>query len=161
MNENQLSKNIIYYRKKKGLSQEKVAEYIGVSRQAVTKWENNISRPSSDNLFKLAQLFGISVDVLLNNERKGELSPQIKISTGKAPWIFIGISILCIFIYSICSILLDIFNVGTFICMFVLCIPIQLFMHIYFTYAINNDSFSGIAGFDDKIEYNIDEIKKC
>lgn len=35
----------------------------------------------------------------------------------------------------------------------------QLFLHIYFIYAINSDSFSVIAGFDDKIEYNIDEIK--
>ena len=50
MSENQLAENLIYYRKKKGLSQEKVSEYMDVSRQAVTKWEANISRPSSNNL---------------------------------------------------------------------------------------------------------------
>ena len=37
MNENQFAENLMYYRKKKGLSQEKVAEYLEVSRQAVTK----------------------------------------------------------------------------------------------------------------------------
>ena len=61
MSGNQLAKNIIYYRKKRGLSQEKVSEYMGVSRQAVTKWENDVSRPSSDHLIKLAQLFEVEV----------------------------------------------------------------------------------------------------
>lgn len=65
--QNQLGENIAIFRKEKGLSQEKVAEYMSVSRQAVTKWENNISRPSSDNLIKLAELFDVSVDALLGN----------------------------------------------------------------------------------------------
>ncbi len=43
MNKNQLAENLMYYRKKKGLSQEKVSEYLEVSRQAVTKWEANFS----------------------------------------------------------------------------------------------------------------------
>ena len=68
MNQNQLGDNIARYRKEKGLSQEKVAEYMEVSRQAVTKWENNISRPSSENLIKLAEFFGVSMDELLRGE---------------------------------------------------------------------------------------------
>ncbi len=50
MKQNQLGENITRFRKEKGLSQEKVAEYMAVSRQAVTKWESNISKPSSDIL---------------------------------------------------------------------------------------------------------------
>ena len=65
--QNQLGENIAIFRKEKGLSQEKVAEYMAVSRQAVTKWESNISKPSSDNLIKLAELFDVKVDVLLGN----------------------------------------------------------------------------------------------
>lgn len=160
MSENQLAKNIMYYRKKRGLSQEKLSEYMGVSRQAVTKWENALSRPSSDNLIKLAKLLNVSVDVLLDNEEQENLSVQVKISMGKTPWFFIGISVLCIFAYVISSVLLNNFNIGTLICMFILCVPIQLFLHIYFSNVINNDSFIGIAGFDDKIEYNICEVKK-
>lgn len=160
MSENLLAKNIMYYRKKKGLSQEKVSEYMGVSRQAVTKWENDISRPSSDNLIKLARLFEVSVEVLLDGEDREETSAQTKISTGKMPWIFIGISVLCICAYVINSALLSIFSMGTLICMFVLCLPIQVFLHIYFSNAIAHDSFNGIAGFDDRIEYNYCEVKK-
>ena len=160
MNKNQLAENIMYYRKKKGLSQEKVAEYLNVSRQAVTKWEADNSRPTSDNLIKLAQLFEVEVDTLLGNGEREKSSIQEEVSIGKMPYVFIGISALCILGYIIISALTDIFSIGTLICMFILCVPIQLFLHIYFSHAIKNNSFSGIAGFDDKIEYNICEVKK-
>ena len=150
----------MYYRKKKGLSQEKIAEYLEISRQAVTKWETNTSKPNSANLIKLAQLFEVDVDTLLGNEDGEKSSTQGEVSIGKMSWVFIGISVLCILAYIIQSVLTDIFSVGIFICMFILCIPIQLFLHIYFSNAIKNNSFNGIAGFDDKIEYNIFEVKK-
>ena len=160
MNENHLAENLMYFRKKKGLSQEKVSEYLDVSRQAVSKWEANTSRPSSDNLIKLAQLLEIDVDTLLGNGKGEKSSTQEEVSVGKMPWVFIGISVLCILVYLIQSVLTDIFSIGMFICMFILCVPIQLFLHIYFSNAIKNNSFNGIAGFDDKIEYNIFEVKK-
>lgn len=160
MNENQLAENLMYYRKKKGLSQEKVAEYIGVSRQAVTKWETNASKPSSDNLIKLAQLFEADVDVLLGNGEKENLSVQEEVSIGKMPWIFIGISVICMLLNIIVSALRNNFSVRVLICIFILCVPIQLFIHIYFSYAVKNNNFNGIAGFDDKIEYDICEVKK-
>lgn len=48
------------------MTQEFVAESLGVSRQAVSKWENGISDPSTSNLLAIAKLFGISADELLN-----------------------------------------------------------------------------------------------
>ena len=175
MNENQLAENLMYYRKKKGLSQEKIAEYLEISRQAVTKWETNASKPNSDNLIKLAQLLEVDVDTLLGNESGEKSSTQGEVSIGevsigevsigevsigKMSWVFIGISVLCMLAYIIQSALTDSFSVGIFICMVILCIPIQLVLHIYFSNAIKNHSFNGIAGFDDKIEYNIFEVKK-
>jgi len=160
MSKNQLAKNIVHYRKKRGLSQEKVAEYIGVSRQAVTKWENDISRPSADNLIRLSHLFEVNIDVLLNDKDQEESSIQTEIVMGKMSWFFIGISVLCILIYVIKSVQSNIFDIGILIVMFILCVPIQLFLHIYFSNAINSDSFIGIAGFNDKMEYNIREVKK-
>lgn len=47
------------------MTQEFVAESIGVSRQAVSKWESGASDPSTSNLFALAKLFGISAEELL------------------------------------------------------------------------------------------------
>ena len=51
-----------------GLSQETLAETMGVSRQAVTKWEADQSAPSSEKLIGLARLFHISLDELIGNE---------------------------------------------------------------------------------------------
>ena len=48
------------------MTQEFVAESLGVSRQAVSKWENGTSDPSTSNLLALAKLYGISVEELLD-----------------------------------------------------------------------------------------------
>lgn len=63
-----LSDRIKQQRVRCGLSQEKVAELVDVSRQAVTKWESGQSAPSTENLFKLAEIFGTTVDLLLPRE---------------------------------------------------------------------------------------------
>lgn len=74
-----LGERIKEQRKNSGLSQEKVAEFVGVSRQAVTKWEGNQSAPSTENLFKLAELFGTTVDMLLSSDDDGKDSPAEQI----------------------------------------------------------------------------------
>lgn len=60
-----LAERIKAQRIAKGYSQEEVAGRMGVSRQAVAKWENGQSAPSTENLFKLAEVFGTTVDLLL------------------------------------------------------------------------------------------------
>jgi len=53
------------YRTTSKMTQEFVAETLGVSRQAVSKWENGTSDPSTSNLIALSKLFGISAEELL------------------------------------------------------------------------------------------------
>jgi len=60
-----LNEKLRELRDKKGTSQEKVAELVGVSRQAVTKWEKGQTVPSSDNLIALASIYGTSIDELV------------------------------------------------------------------------------------------------
>jgi len=64
-----LEEQIKHYRKQAGLSQEKMAEKIGVSRQAITKWENGTGTPDITNLVAIAELFQVSLDELLSNEK--------------------------------------------------------------------------------------------
>ena len=52
-------------RKDRGISQEELANIVGVSRQAVQKWESGASRPDMDNLVALSQYFGVTLDFLL------------------------------------------------------------------------------------------------
>lgn len=56
-------------RKQAGISQEQLAEKIGVSRQAVTKWETNTGIPDIENIMAISALFDISIDELLSNEK--------------------------------------------------------------------------------------------
>ena len=53
-------------RRKKGLSQEAVAKELGISRQAVSKWETDIAQPDLDNLKKICEILEISADELLD-----------------------------------------------------------------------------------------------
>lgn len=57
-------------RKRFGLSQEQFAEIMNVSRQAITKWENDGGIPDVSNLQELSKVFGITVDYLLNDENQ-------------------------------------------------------------------------------------------
>ena len=59
-------------RKKHGLSQEELAEKLGVSRQAVSKWERSEASPDTDNLIALAKIYGLSLDELIFGEKKSE-----------------------------------------------------------------------------------------
>lgn len=63
-----LADKIITLRKKNGWSQEELAEQLGVSRQAVSKWEGAQSTPDLERVLRMAQLFGVSTDYLLKDE---------------------------------------------------------------------------------------------
>jgi len=54
-------------RKEKGLSQEELAEMLGVSRQSVSKWESGITYPETDKLITISEIFGVTLDSLLKN----------------------------------------------------------------------------------------------
>ena len=68
-----IGKRITLLRKEKGLTQEELATHMGVSPQAVSKWENDQTCPDISALPKLARLLGVTVDELL--EGKQELAP--------------------------------------------------------------------------------------
>ena len=59
-----LSDNLIQLRRKSGLSQEQLADKIGVSRQAISKWECGQSTPELEKLMAMSELFNVSLDEL-------------------------------------------------------------------------------------------------
>jgi len=78
----QLSDNIIQFRKALGLSQEQLAEQIGVSRQSISKWETGQSTPDLDKLLALSRLFGVTTDTLLGNDAaEPENTPVVPIES--------------------------------------------------------------------------------
>ena len=63
-----LSDNLKKIRKDKNLSQEQLAEKLGVSRQSVSKWESNQAYPEMDKVIQLTKLFNLNMDELLNQD---------------------------------------------------------------------------------------------
>ncbi len=63
-----LSEKLYTLRKSKGLSQEELAETLGVSRQAISKWENGSATPESDKLIAIARYFSVSLDELVGGQ---------------------------------------------------------------------------------------------
>lgn len=66
--EQTLGKRIMQHRKHMGLTQDQLAEKLGVTAQAVSKWENDLSCPDINMLPRLAELFGTTTDALLGRE---------------------------------------------------------------------------------------------
>lgn len=60
-----ISDRIQYLRKQKGFSQEELANKVGVSRQAVSKWESGQSTPDLDKIIAMSELFGVTTDYIL------------------------------------------------------------------------------------------------
>lgn len=97
-------------RREKGMSQEALGEKLGLSRQAVSKWEADQAVPTMDNLVELSRLFGVSVDTLLRPDEplpdKAQPPEGVKLSaeglkvsyvpvlTRKTKWFIIGLAAL-------------------------------------------------------------------
>lgn len=69
-----LGENIYRLRTEKNLSQGDLADALGVSRQSVSKWENNSAVPELEKLVKMAQVFGITLDELVTGAHDSEPS---------------------------------------------------------------------------------------
>lgn len=98
---------------KNNYSQEKLGELLGLSRQSVSKWEQGYATPDTDNLLKLSELYGISVDALLRcgeeeqppaQTEKTETALEAKAEKPprkKRGWFFISYPVLTVIAYAI------------------------------------------------------------
>ena len=75
----EIANRLVELRKKNGYSQEELADKLGLSRQAVSKWERAESSPDTDNLICLARLYNVSLDDLLNtSENTDDIRREVK-----------------------------------------------------------------------------------
>ena len=82
---NIMQNNLIKLRKEKGLSQEELADKLAVSRQAISKWERGESLPDTDNLIRLAKLYGVSIDEIVGIKDSGENAATVEKSADASP----------------------------------------------------------------------------
>ena len=78
------SENLKRIRKENNLSQEQLAEKVGVSRQAVSKWESGAAYPEMDKVLLICKIFNYNIDELLNeNVKEVDETKQSKINLNK------------------------------------------------------------------------------
>lgn len=138
-----LGERIRHYRKREDLSQEALAEKLNVSRQAITKWENDNGVPDIDNLIALSRLMGVSIDELVMGENEERVSEICKgaIKQRKRDRRIYLISVIGFLFAMVCWIVSCILNivdgnelaaVFNAVCVMILCIPISLSLLKYF-----------------------------
>ena len=106
-------------RAKRGLSQEKLAELVGVSRQAVSKWEVGDAVPDTDKLVPLARALGVTTDELLGNvpeeyedsEEGGPLRPN-KPGWFATHWYWLGLVLAAWGGYLLLQLIIMVFSMG-------------------------------------------------
>ena len=99
-------------RTKRRLSQEQLAELVGVSRQAVSKWELNAALPDTDKLVPLARALGVSVDELLGNVSENGVSeapspeqPPRQPDWLATHWYWLGLVLMAVGLYQLIQLL--------------------------------------------------------
>lgn len=104
-----LAEKIQELRKKNGLSQEQLAEQLGVSRQAISKWESGQSAPDIDKIVLLSEFFRISTDYLLKQENEVSedsvkqeeytIEVNVKMSKKAFSYLLLGIMFMMTFLF--------------------------------------------------------------
>ena len=73
------SEKLTILRKRRGLSQEQLAEMLDVSRQSVSKWEAQQALPETSKIIMIGEIFNISIDLLLKDDQSIEIEETTKI----------------------------------------------------------------------------------
>ena len=79
----EIADRLVKLRKEHGYSQEELADKLGLSRQAVSKWERAEASPDTDNLICLAKLYGVSLDELLSTDEDVETIVEEQVKSDK------------------------------------------------------------------------------
>ena len=148
-----LGEKISCLRKNAGYSQEKLAELMDVSRQAVTKWESGKANPDTENLIRLAEIFGVSLDELCKN-----VNPKkINYAPGH---ILVLLSLLILTAYCVIGGISKNFDGNVLVVLIILAIPMHCFTHLIFWGMAKSGEFSFLAGYDSSVKYDTEEMKR-
>src|SRR5699024_4466541 len=101
MRDKMYGKHLKELREAKKLSQDQVAKELNVSRQAISKWENDKTFPDIDNLIRLSRLYGVTLDKLVGVEREKEETAEKKTEEEKTGcsnqsilgWVMIAVAV--------------------------------------------------------------------
>ena len=151
-----LNEKIKHYRTKNNLSQQDLADHLFVSRQAVSKWEQDSSTPDIKTIKKLADLFEVTTDDLMGEEASVKSNKDVPFK------LIYGLTLLAFFMI-VSQLILTMMLNSPFIQFFLL--PGMIFLTLFpvviiFVYGLKTNEYALIAGYDPKKNYNITYLRK-
>ena len=73
MNQKKIGQFLKELRKEKGITQEQLAEILGVTNRSISRWENGVNMPDFDFIMEIAKYFNVGIDELLDGERRTDI----------------------------------------------------------------------------------------
>lgn len=144
MMKNSFGPNLSALRKRAGLSQEALADQLGVSRQAVSNWERNLSEPDISTIMKISELLHVPVSDLMGSPTGSNTNESPRI---KPALTIISIALAVVhLVLGICNLV----NLAAVMFLPVMCAFIQSIIYIAFTMMIKSNHYDMLAGFDPK-----------
>ncbi len=139
---------------KRQWSQQELAELLHVTRQAVSNWERNKTLPDVYMVKEIASVFDLTLDEFMENTRQAEVTMP------KLPGRLLAASFAVILFYFILGGITGRIMVELVAGMVIISVFCQMFLHLYFSSSVKSGNFSMLAGFDSKVEYRVEEVKK-
>ena len=139
---NSFGANLSAIRNNAGLSQSALAEQLGVSRQAVSSWERDLSEPDISSIERIAEALDVSVSDLIDGSEGKGTEADIKISP-----IFLIVSILLAVVHltlGICGLV----NIAAAVFLPVTCAFATAMIYVTFTVMLKSGRYNMLAGFD-------------
>lgn len=141
---NSFGANLSDLRNHAGLSQSALAEQLGVSRQAVSNWERNLSEPDIASIERIAEALNVSVSALIDGPAEMKAGAGAKINP-----IFMIVSILLAAVHAALGIR-GLVNLFAAVCLPVMCAFITTTIYVAFTMMFRSGRYDMLAGFDPK-----------
>lgn len=142
--ENSFGSNLSILRKRAGISQESLAEQLGISRQAVSNWERSLSEPDISTINKISELLHVPVSELMDRPAGGGSDGLPKISPALT---VVSVALAAVhFVLGICGLV----NIAAVVSLPIMCAFIQSTIYVAFTMMIKSNHYDMLAGFDPK-----------
>ena len=144
---NKIGTHIQHFRKKEKLSQQELADKLCLTRQTISSWERGINEPDLESIQKLADIFHVKVEDLINGTEQEDLKRMLK----KIYLGYLSGIILCV-LYGILLIVyqMDGSAIIPVIIMSFLCGIIV----VIFSYCVRNEDYTMLSGYEDAIAYD-------
>lgn len=158
MEHHQLGTQIATLRKRRGMSQEELANQLGVTRQAISNWERGMTQPDLEMLMKLAAIFETDLDGLIGIKSDIKEEP-VELNLKPLKWMYLTqlFSLIGYFVFVVLSPRYEVSGILIILLTFFM---MATSIYFVFTHGIKTGDYTLVAGYDKRVHYHDSSLKK-